>query len=504
MSSSQIIGNNAGTAVPVAVDSSGNVRVAVSGPVSANLYADDGSGTVPVAGEATGELKAQALGTTSGGVLTPLLVDSQGRVVTSGGVTGPTGPAGQSSTFYPYRTNTTPGTGDPGTGLVSWNATNQLAATQIQINHIDQNNVDIDIFLALLSVGDTVTIQDRSNSANYQRWSVSGTPTSQPNYVQVPVTLDAGSWSAPNNHQIIVAFLNAGPVGPTGPVGPAGATGATGATGTATWPGTSANLLAADGSLVTAGSGLTLSSGTLTASGGWTTAYSVNFKSLASDPGPWGTGTRVVDGKTWTIINGGTNLGVSLTNGVGLQFQPGASSGNCYFQINIGSLVSPVTKQLRAIVRMKLASAGDPSGAPSYMHLQFGYNPVGFPNADRITVGYDQSNTGRRASAFLYGSATLVSRTDSVVQPAGTADNMFAIEQNGSAYWQFQGPSGAWNGNPNVDMANTYQFNTGTNAVWGSPAFTNLNQILVGFYVFRAGGSVATTTTVENLIIQTL
>jgi hypothetical protein len=268
MSSSQIIGNNAGTAVPVAVDSSGNVRVSVSGPVSADLYADDGSGSVPVAGEATGELKAQALGTTSGGVLTPLLVDSQGRVVTSGGVTGPTGPAGQSSTFYPYRTNTTPGTGDPGTGLVSWDNTSQLLSTQIQINHIDQNNVDIDIFLALLSVGDTVTIQDRSNSANFQRWTVSGTPTSLPNYVQVPVTLSAGSWSAPNNHQIIVAFLNAGPVGPTGPTGATGPTGPTGATGTAAWPSTSSVLLAGDGSSVTVGTGLSLSAGTLTASGG--------------------------------------------------------------------------------------------------------------------------------------------------------------------------------------------------------------------------------------------
>jgi hypothetical protein len=278
MTSSQIIGNHLGTAVPVAVDASGNVQVSVSGPVSANLYADDGSGTVPVAGRVTGEMLVQALGTTSGGVVTPLLVDSQGRVVTSGGVTGPTGPAGQSSTFYPYRTNTTPGTGDPGTGLVSWNATNQLAATQIQINHIDQNNVDIDIFLALLSVGDTVTIQDRSNSANFQRWTVSGTPVPQTGYVQVPVTLDAGSWSAPNNHQIIVAFLNAGPVGPTGPVGPAGATGATGATGTAAWPSTSSVLLAGDGTAVTVGSGLTLAAGTLTAA----TVFDCDFTLLAN------------------------------------------------------------------------------------------------------------------------------------------------------------------------------------------------------------------------------
>ena len=170
MSSAQIVGNNGGVAVPVAVDGSGNVRVAVSGPVSANLYATDGSSTVPVAGEPTGELAVQALGTTSGGVLTPLLVDSQGRVVTSGGVTGPTGPAGPSSSYYPYRTNTGSFSGNPGTGLLSWNNTSQLAATQLQINHIDQDNVDIDIFLALLNVGDSVIVQDRSDSNNYQAW----------------------------------------------------------------------------------------------------------------------------------------------------------------------------------------------------------------------------------------------------------------------------------------------------------------------------------------------
>lgn len=340
MSSSQIIGNNAGTAVPVAVDANGNVSVTVSGPVSADLYADDGSGTVPVAGEATGELKAQALGTTSGGVLTPLLVDSQGRVVTSGGVTGPTGPAGQSSTFYPYRTNTTPGTGDPGTGLVSWDNTSQLLSTQIQINHIDQNNVDIDIFLALLSVGDTVTIQDRSNSANYQRWSVSGTPTSQPNYVQVPVTLDAGSWSAPNNHQIIVAFLNAGPVGPTGPVGPAGATGATGATGTAAWPSTSGVLLAGDGSSVTVGSGLTLAGATISAGGGPTTVFEVDFTALPNQVLTNGL-TYTIGGASWTVYNGtpSTNT-LQIVNGTGLTYTAPAYGG-FQLQTTFGSLRIP-------------------------------------------------------------------------------------------------------------------------------------------------------------------
>jgi hypothetical protein len=215
MSSSQIIGNNAGTAVPVAVDSSGNVRVSVSGPVIANLYADDGSGTVPVAGEATGELKAQALGTTSGGVLTPLLVDSQGRVVTSGGGggPGPPGPPGYSTAILTYRANTTPGTGNPGSGLVQWNATNQLLATQFQISHIDQASIDVEVLFASLFVGGTVRIQDRSDSANYQLWTITGAPVIVTGgYVRVPATLSGGTWSAPSNHQLAL-FVNLGAQG---------------------------------------------------------------------------------------------------------------------------------------------------------------------------------------------------------------------------------------------------------------------------------------------------
>ena len=168
MRSSQIVGNNGGVPVPVAVDGTGAVRVAVSGSVSADLYADGGTGPVPVLAAPTGELAVQALGTTSGGVLTPLQVDSQGRVVTSGGVTGATGPAGPSSSYYPYRSETAVYTGNPGTGKVAWDNPNQLAATVVTINHLDQNNVDIDIFLSLLTVNDSLTIQDRSNSLNYQ------------------------------------------------------------------------------------------------------------------------------------------------------------------------------------------------------------------------------------------------------------------------------------------------------------------------------------------------
>jgi hypothetical protein len=211
VSSSQILGNNGGVAVPVAVDANGDVRVAVSGPVSGNLYATDGSSTVAVAGAPTGQMLVQAIGTTSGGALVPLLVDTQGRVVTSGGGgPGPPGPPGYSTAILPYRANATPGVGDPGSGLVQWNATNQLLASQFQLSHIDQDNIDVEVLFASLYVGGTVRIQDKSNSANFQLWTITAPPVIVTgSFVRVPATLTSGTWSAPNNHQLVL-FVNLG------------------------------------------------------------------------------------------------------------------------------------------------------------------------------------------------------------------------------------------------------------------------------------------------------
>jgi len=214
MSSSQILGNNGGVAVPVAVDANGDVRVSVSGPVSGNLYATDGSSTVAVAGAPTGQMLVRAIGTTSGGALVPLLVDTQGRVVTSGGGgPGPPGPPGYSTAILPYRANGTPGTGDPGSGLVQWNATNQLLSTQFQINHIDQDNVDVEVLFSSLYVGGTVRIQDKASAANFQLWTITAPPVIVAgSFVRVPATLTSGTWSAPNNHQLAL-FVNLGAQG---------------------------------------------------------------------------------------------------------------------------------------------------------------------------------------------------------------------------------------------------------------------------------------------------
>jgi hypothetical protein len=148
------------------------------------------------------------------------------------GPTGPQGNAGQSSSFYEYLANTTLFAGDPGAPFVIWDNATQTSATQINISHLTANGVDVDIFLALLTTGDTVILQDQTNSNNYQQWTVSAPVTVFPNqYVVVPVTYVGGGYSFSNNQPMIVAIRVIGPIGPAGPTGPTGPTGATGSTG---------------------------------------------------------------------------------------------------------------------------------------------------------------------------------------------------------------------------------------------------------------------------------
>ena len=168
----------------------------------------------------------------------------------STGPTGPTGPQGEpgsSSSFFNYKIKTTAYTGDPGSSYILYSTGTQINSSYINISHIDTNNDDVDVFLSLLAQGDGLIIQDASNSAAYQRWTISGTPSSVPNaYWSYPVTLNSatgvGYTNFSNNHNVLLitsrlqigatgATGKTGPTGPTGLQGTQGSTGPTGPTG---------------------------------------------------------------------------------------------------------------------------------------------------------------------------------------------------------------------------------------------------------------------------------
>jgi hypothetical protein len=117
-----------------------------------------------------------------------------------------------------------------------WNNTTQTSATQITLSHLEQGNIDIDIFLSFIKTGDSFVLQDQNNSTDYQKWEVSATPTIVPNsYVTLPVTLvtssGAGTTNFADNINLLVVIQSAGLIGPTGPQGVTGPTGSTGANG---------------------------------------------------------------------------------------------------------------------------------------------------------------------------------------------------------------------------------------------------------------------------------
>jgi hypothetical protein len=153
--------------------------------------------------------------------------------------------------LFLYLANTGATSGYPGDGDLLWNNATQTSATQINVSHLTDNNIDIDIFLSLLSVGEQIIIQSQTSSSSYQTWTISGTPTNinpgaANSYWTFPVTFaasgGAGTTGFANGATLFLALVNgvSGPTGPTGPTGAAssvaGPTGPTGAVSTTPGP----------------------------------------------------------------------------------------------------------------------------------------------------------------------------------------------------------------------------------------------------------------------------
>jgi hypothetical protein len=149
---------------------------------------------------------------------------------------GPTGPQGYSSNLFLYKAETSSTINNPGAGYILWNNSVQINATNIHINHITDDNIDVDVFLAQLTQTEKITIQDRTNSSNYQIWVINGTPVNVnpgtlASYWEYPVALisssGTGTSNFSNNAPLFLALVN-GAQGATGATGPDGVTGATG------------------------------------------------------------------------------------------------------------------------------------------------------------------------------------------------------------------------------------------------------------------------------------
>ena len=149
------------------------------------------------------------------------------------GYQGIQGQAGSSTSVFPYRTETTSFTGDPGAGKFLWNNVIQTSATQINVSHETEIGEDIDPILTNVAVGTILLVQDATNSLNFQRFEINGTPIVFPNlYVVYPVVLlTAGGSPLPDNHKSLLFFIQQAIVGQQGVQGAQGFEGVQGLQG---------------------------------------------------------------------------------------------------------------------------------------------------------------------------------------------------------------------------------------------------------------------------------
>ena len=154
------------------------------------------------------------------------------------GSKGDQGSAGVSNSIFNYRANTTVYSGYPTDGMLSWNNSTQTSATTIMVSHLTDNNIDIDIYLALLQNTQKFVIQDASNSSNYQNWQINGTPYvtnggTATSYWTIPVTLISSSGTGTSGFAFGPLFLGVvtGAKGDSGYVGSVGYTGSSGSVG---------------------------------------------------------------------------------------------------------------------------------------------------------------------------------------------------------------------------------------------------------------------------------
>jgi len=186
----------------------------------------------------TGYVQCIAAGSSNGSGLD----GTSGTSGTSGssGSDGTSGSSGISNSFFNYQAKTV-SFGAPGAGYITWNQSPQTGATFLNVSEQDQQNDNIDIFLANLGSGSVITLQDKTNHSNYQVWQL-GTSTDNTTYWTFPVTLISATHQFSGNDNILF-IITTTPSGTSGTSGTSGGSGSSGSGGTSGTSGTSGDSL---------------------------------------------------------------------------------------------------------------------------------------------------------------------------------------------------------------------------------------------------------------------
>src|SRR4030095_8299058 len=104
--------------------------------------------------------------------------------------------------------------GDPGSGRLRVNNATVSAATQMVISVTTNPGTDVTNVLKAIQTGDQIVVQDKSNAANWIRYSVASAPTNNTTWFLIPLTFVSGSGTtSANNNLLVVAFQTTGPGG---------------------------------------------------------------------------------------------------------------------------------------------------------------------------------------------------------------------------------------------------------------------------------------------------
>jgi hypothetical protein len=104
--------------------------------------------------------------------------------------------------------------GDPGSGKLRVNNATLSAATQMAISVTTNPGTDVTNVLRAIQTGDQIVVQDKSNAANWIRYTVASAPTNNTTWFLIPLTFVSGSGTtSANNNLLVVAFQTTGPGG---------------------------------------------------------------------------------------------------------------------------------------------------------------------------------------------------------------------------------------------------------------------------------------------------
>ena len=105
-----------------------------------------------------------------------------------------------------YKVDTSGTTPPAASGDIKYSNATQISSTNLYVNDLTSDGIDINIMLSFLTVGSVLLIQDASNHLNYQNWQISAAPTLSGTTYTIPVTLSSsagtGTTGFANNHDV--------------------------------------------------------------------------------------------------------------------------------------------------------------------------------------------------------------------------------------------------------------------------------------------------------------